>query len=113
MKRWLFFGYGLACYGLFFGVYVYMAGFVGGLLVPQSIDSPSGGPIEFAGAVNLLLLAVFGLQHSIMARPAFKRIWTRLVPQPIERSTYVLASCLVVMLLTWQWRGDRRRRVEH
>jgi protein-S-isoprenylcysteine O-methyltransferase Ste14 len=105
MKRWLFFGYGLACYGLFFGLYAYMAGFVGGFLVPNSIDTPSGGTLWSAVVVNLSLLALFGLQHSVMARPGFKRVWTRIVPQPIERSTYLLASCVVLALLMWAWRG--------
>jgi len=105
MKRWLFFSYGLACYVLFFGVYAFAAGFVGDFLVPQSIDSPSGGPIGPAVMVNLLLLAMFGLQHSVMARPAFKRVWTRLVPQAIERSTYMLASSVALGLLMWAWRG--------
>ena len=90
MKRWLFFGYGAVSYVLFFALYAYMAAFVGGFGVPKTIDTPSGGPVGVAVAVNLLLLALFGLQHSVMARPGFKRVWTRIVPQPIERSTYVL-----------------------
>ena len=106
MKRWLFFGYGLASYGLFFALYAYMAGFVGGFAVPKTIDSPSGGSVGMAVAVNLLLLAVFGLQHSVMARPGFKRVWTRIVPQPIERSTYMYASTAVLVLLMWAWRGS-------
>ena len=105
MKRWIFFAYGAACYGLFFALYAYMAGFVGGFAVPKTIDSPTGGTITAAIAVNLLLLALFGLQHSVMARPAFKSIWTRVVPQPIERSTYLLVSSLVLVLLMWAWRG--------
>jgi protein-S-isoprenylcysteine O-methyltransferase Ste14 len=104
MKRWSFFVYGVFCYLLFLATYAYMVGFVANVVVPKSIDS---APAEGLGAVgiNLLLLGLFALQHSIMARPWFKRFWTRLVPQPIERSTYCLLSCAAVLLLIWQWRG--------
>lgn len=102
--RVLFFAYGVACHALFLATFAYMAGFVGNLLVPVSIDAAPAGPIGEAVAIDLLLLALFAAQHSIMARPAFKRVWTRIVPQPIERSTYVLASCLVTILVMWQWR---------
>jgi len=105
MKRWLFFVYGVSCHLLFLGTFAYMAGFVGNLFVPKTIDSTAGGSIGAILVINLLLLAVFGLQHSIMARPAFKRLWMRIVPEPIERSTYVLFSCIVTILLMWQWRG--------
>jgi protein-S-isoprenylcysteine O-methyltransferase Ste14 len=104
MRRWSFFVYGVLCYLLFFATYAYLAGFVGNLLVPKSIDS-APGDILGAVCVDLLLITLFGLQHSVMARPGFKRLWTRLVPPPIERSTYVLASCLVTGLLMWQWQG--------
>jgi protein-S-isoprenylcysteine O-methyltransferase Ste14 len=105
MKRWLFFLYGVACHVLFLGTFAYMVGFVGNLLVPKSIDS--GGTTATAGAiaVNLLLLGLFAMQHTVMARPAFKRVWTQIVPQPIERSTYVLLSCVVLFVLMWQWRA--------
>jgi hypothetical protein len=104
MRRWSFFVYGVFCHLLFLATYAYMAGFVGNFLTPKSLDS---APADGLGAVgfDILLIALFGLQHSIMARPWFKRIWTRLVPQPIERSTYVLFSCLFLFLLMWQWRG--------
>jgi protein-S-isoprenylcysteine O-methyltransferase Ste14 len=110
MKRTVFFVYGIVCYVMFFAVYAYMAGFVGNLLVPKSIDSlPAGSaepdPLPMAVAINLGLLLVFALQHSIMARPGFKRYWTQIVPKPIERSTYVLVSNLAVMLILWQWRA--------
>lgn len=105
MKRWLFFTYGMSCYLLFFALYAYMACFVGGFAIPKTIDAPSGGPVAAAVAVNLALLALFAVQHSVMARPEFKRVWTRIVPQPIERSTYLLASCIVLAVVFWQWRG--------
>jgi len=105
MKRWLFFGYGVGCHLLFLGTFAYMAAFTGNVYVPRTVDTPSAGSAGVAAAVDLLLLALFAAQHSIMARPAFKKHWTRIVPQPIERSTYVLASCLVTFLLMWQWRG--------
>lgn len=104
MRRWSFFIYGVFCHLLFLATFAYLAGFVGNLLVPKTIDTPPDDP-HFAIGINLLLIALFGLQHSIMARPRFKRLWTRLIPQPIERSTYVLISCLVTFLLVWQWRG--------
>jgi protein-S-isoprenylcysteine O-methyltransferase Ste14 len=104
MKRWFFFSFGLASYLLFLAIYVYMAGFVGNLLVPKTIDSPAENSLASA-IVDLLLIALFGLQHSIMARPGFKRYWTQIIPPEIERSTYVLISGLVTIVLMWQWRA--------
>lgn len=104
MKRWLYFSYGIANYLGFLALYTYMACFVGGFAIPWTIDAPAGGPIGTALAINLALLVLFGLQHSVMARPWFKNIWTRLVPVPIERSTYMFASTAVLILLMWQWR---------
>ena len=104
MKRSLFFAYGVICYLLFLGIYAYFCAFTANVLTPWSIDAPVVGSWQSAVVINLALIAAFGIQHSVMARPAFKRRWTRIVPQPIERSTYVLASVLANALLVWQWR---------
>ena len=104
MQRLSFFAYGVFCHLLFLVIYVYMAGFVGGFLVPWSIDSVSVDGLRALG-IDLLLVGLFAVQHSVMARPWFKERWTRLIPQPIERSTYVLFSCVVTFVLMWQWRG--------
>jgi protein-S-isoprenylcysteine O-methyltransferase Ste14 len=104
MQRIVFFAYGIGCYLLFFATYVYFACFVGNLFVPRTIDSGPPAPLAWAAAIDVALILVFGLQHSLMARPAFKARWTRLVPEPIERSTYVLASCLALIALMWLWR---------
>jgi protein-S-isoprenylcysteine O-methyltransferase Ste14 len=105
MKRWLFTIYGVTCHLLFFATFAYLLGFVGNVLVPKSIDSSPSASVATAVAIDLLLIAAFALQHSIMARPAFKRIWARIIPQPIERSTYVLASCIVTIVLIWRWQA--------
>jgi len=104
MKRVVAFGYGLACYAAFLATLLYAVGFLGNIGVPKSIDSGLDGSLAVALAVDGALLALFALQHSIMARPWFKRLWTQIVPQPVERSTYVLFSSLALMLLFWQWR---------
>jgi methanethiol S-methyltransferase len=105
MKRYFFFAYGVACHLLFLGTFAYMSAFVGAFYVSKTIDTVVDGPVTAAVAIDLSLLALFAAQHSIMARPAFKRVWTRLVPKEIERSTYVLVSCIVTVVLMWQWRG--------
>ena len=106
MLRVLFFAYGVVSHLLFLAVFAYMVGFMGNLVVPKTIDmTVEGTTTAAAWTINLLLLSLFALQHSVMARPGFKRVWTRIVPGPIERSTYVLVSCIVTAVLMWQWRG--------
>ncbi|HTY50498.1 MAG TPA: isoprenylcysteine carboxylmethyltransferase family protein [Steroidobacteraceae bacterium] len=102
-KRTLVFVYGLACYAIFFATFLYAIGFVGNVLVPRSIDGPPVRPLGASVAIDLALLLVFALQHSGMARGAFKRRLTRLVPEAAERSTYVLASSLALLLLFAFW----------
>jgi protein-S-isoprenylcysteine O-methyltransferase Ste14 len=103
MHRIGVFVYGALSYVCFLATFLYAVGFVGGFGVPRTIDGAMTEPLGSALAVDVLLLAAFALQHSVMARPAFKRWWTRIVPEPAERSTYVLASSLALLLLFWQW----------
>ena len=104
MARIAFFLYGLVAYLLFFVAILYAIGFVAGVSVPKGIDDGDPGPVATAIFVDVLLLALFAVQHNVMARPGFKDWWTRFVPRPIERSTFVAASSLLLLLLYWQWR---------
>lgn len=104
MKRFLIVGYGAAAYLLFLAAFLYLVAFLGNFWVPRTVDHGLPAPIGEAVLVNIGLLAVFAVQHSVMARPSFKAWWTRIVPSPIERSTYVVLSSVVLVLLYWQWR---------
>jgi protein-S-isoprenylcysteine O-methyltransferase Ste14 len=97
--------YGLVVYVFFLATFVYAMGFVGSVpLLPKTIDSGAAVPLAEALTVNVLLLGLFAVQHSVMARRGFKRWWTRVVPESVERSTFVLAATVVLALLLWQWR---------
>jgi methanethiol S-methyltransferase len=104
LGRLIAFLYGIVAYLVFLVAFLYAMGFVSGLVVPKTIDGGPAAPVTEALIVNLLLMSLFAVQHSVMARPQFKAWWTQFVPKSIERSTYVLLASLALALLLWQWR---------
>src|SRR3712207_6173061 len=104
MRRTLALGYGGLAYLTFLAVFAYAIGFLAGVGVPKAVDDGPSGPAWLAVVVDGALLGLFAVQHSVMARPWFKRRWTRVVPAAVERSTYVLAASAALALLLWLWR---------
>lgn len=104
MKRVIALLYGVVCYAVFFAAFLYLIGFLGNFLVPRSVDVGPEATLAAALVINLALIALFGIQHTVMARPGFKKAWTKIVPTSVERSTYVLLSSLILVLLYWAWR---------
>ena len=104
LERLVFLTYGLVCYLVFLATFLYAIAFVGGIGVPRALDGPASGSLLAAVGIDAALLGLFAVQHSVMARRWFKERWTRIVPTPIERSTFVLFASLALAVLFWQWR---------
>jgi len=104
MSRWIILLYGAVAYAIFLASFLYAIGFVGGFVVPKTIDSGPETATTTALLIDLALLSLFAIQHSVMARPFFKHWWTSVIPPAAERSTYVLLSSLILFLMFWQWR---------
>ncbi len=104
MKRMLVLLFGTVCYVIFFGTFLYQIGFLANLLVPKAINTGTVIPAWHATGINIVLLSLFAIQHTIMARINFKRWWTNIIPVSIERSVFVLLSSLILLLINWQWR---------
>jgi protein-S-isoprenylcysteine O-methyltransferase Ste14 len=104
LKRLMFFLYGLTCYVIFLGTFLYAIAFVGGFFVPRQLDGPLETSVPAAVAIDCVLLTIFAVQHSVMARKWFKERWTQIIPWAVERSTYVLCASGALLLLFWQWR---------
>lgn len=104
MRKPFTFAYGLISYLLFVISVLWLIPFLGNVIVPKTVDTGPATLFSHALVINLILIGLFGVQHSVMARTAFKKWWTKIIPAPIERSTYVLLSSLLLLLLLWQWR---------
>lgn len=105
MTRGLYLLFALVAYSIFFATFLYLIGFVANLpQLPRTVDHGPASPLAMAAMVNIGLIALFGVQHSVMARQGFKRAWTRIVPAPVERSVYVLLASAALILLFWLWR---------
>ena len=107
LKRLGVFLFGVLAYLAFFVTILYLIGFVGNFVVPKAIDTGTEISLVYAVPINLLLISLFAIQHTIMARPAFKKRWTKIVPEPMERSIFVLCASSILLLLFWQWRPNR------